>query len=604
MTLFRLPRRAAAAGLFCVLSASIASAAEAPVADAVVELPRYVVTDSRELPPPEAWRYGSLPGFEILSSASDRTTQRLISDFQMFRQALEVVWPMPTQLNTPVLLILCGKGNQFESFVPPKTEGSPEVARASVYLKGRRRSAIVIDVASKVVSIASIDNDDPSVDATRLSIEHNKQLYREYVHYLLSRSDPRLPAWFEEGMAQIVMAMKFEPSSIEFGRIEDPTAVSVEAAAVAQANAGLEEDESRLAGAPAEDRDFNAALARRALLPMGKLLSTPHDAPEVLNPLGNNTWAKQCYAFVHFGLFGQAGKMRKPFTEFLLRSTRGPVDEAVFRDCFRMSYKDMNLALRGYIEFTDYQSKMYRAKDGRRFLDETKIALRDATPAEVGRIKGQAKALATRTGEARSELIAPYIRGERDPELLAALGDLEHQEGKDDRAKKFLVAAVQGKTAAAEAYRELAQIELAEAKDKPAGKDGQLSSAQVSAIRTLVWKARTLPPTEAETYELWAETLLSSEARPTKEDAGGLIEGVKLFPNRLKLVYETAALAGDAGLTEAALSIAEYGLKATAEPKGKAKFEALRSRLAAQMPAAAAPSTSAPAAKPGAAARP
>src|SRR5581483_6449180 len=51
----------------------------------IIELPKFVVTDSRELPPPESWRYATIPGFEILTNASDRTTQRLIKDFELFR---------------------------------------------------------------------------------------------------------------------------------------------------------------------------------------------------------------------------------------------------------------------------------------------------------------------------------------------------------------------------------------------------------------------------------------------------------------------------------------------------------------------------------------
>ena len=62
-------------------------------ADPIVELPKFVVTDSRELPPPESWRYATIPGFEILTNASDRATQRLLRDFGMFRQALGHVWP-------------------------------------------------------------------------------------------------------------------------------------------------------------------------------------------------------------------------------------------------------------------------------------------------------------------------------------------------------------------------------------------------------------------------------------------------------------------------------------------------------------------------------
>ena len=69
--------------LFPLTLAAARAADDAAVAAAgpVVELPKFVVTDSRELPPPESWRYATMPGFEILSNASDKATQRLLRDF-------------------------------------------------------------------------------------------------------------------------------------------------------------------------------------------------------------------------------------------------------------------------------------------------------------------------------------------------------------------------------------------------------------------------------------------------------------------------------------------------------------------------------------------
>src|SRR4051794_20543804 len=56
------------------------------VAEPLLELPKLTVTDVRRLPPPEPWRYAQIPGFEILSAASDRETQKLLRDFQLFNE--------------------------------------------------------------------------------------------------------------------------------------------------------------------------------------------------------------------------------------------------------------------------------------------------------------------------------------------------------------------------------------------------------------------------------------------------------------------------------------------------------------------------------------
>ncbi|MBI4626600.1 MAG: hypothetical protein HY736_25700 [Verrucomicrobia bacterium] len=575
--------------------------AEDKAADPIIELPRFVVTETRELPRPEAWRYAQIPGFEILTNASNRTTQRLINDFELFKQALGVVWPAVDRMSVPVALILCAKGAKFDAFIPAGTGATPEMARASLFLKGRTQTAIIIDLQASELNILSTETDtvESGTDSGRISVDHNKQLYREYVHYLLSMSEPRLPAWFEEGMAQIIMAMRVDRKLIEFGRLEDPNTISAQAAMTAQLNAAIAADDPEgmmLAGAPAEDRDFNAALHRKALVSMEKFLAIKHDAPEALNPLGNNRWAKQAYAFVHMGLFGDNGRWQKPFAQFLARAAKEPVTEEIFKECFKMTYNAMLLQLRGYVEFTSYKSQEYRAK-GEGLPRPPPLALRDATQAEVGRIKGEALLLAGRKDAARAELIAPYVRNERDPGLLAALGLYEHAAGQAERARKFLEAAVLAKVVRPDAYLELARYRYADALAQPAAAEGRFSPAQVAGIVGLLLTARTQPPPTPGVYELMADTWVRSASTPTREDLIALVDGVRRFPGRLKLAFQAAALCGNAGLAEAAHSLADHGIKVAPDAAAKARFEQLKQSLPPAPLAPAAPAASAAPAK-------
>jgi len=569
-------------------------AEETPVGP-TIELPKFVVTDSRELPQPESWRYATIPGFEILSNASDRTTKQLIKDFEMFRMALGVVWPMPERPTAPTSLILCGRGGKFNGFVPSGKDSGVEMARASEFLKSGNRTAIVLDLESKALSILPSQTDDPASgsDSSQLAIDHNKQLYREYVRYLLSKSEPRLPAWFEEGMLQIIMAMKFEPTYIEFGKLEDPNTVSARASAVAQMNALAATDSfdfsAPLAGAPTEDRDFSAALQRRALMPLDKFFAIDHDAPEAVNPLGNNLWAKQAYAFVHMCLYGEHGKYQKAFGQFIARSTREPVTETMFEECFNfpdkkgvshpMSYRDMLVELRGFIDFAVYDSKEYHAKRGGKLPQPAPLELRDATQSEIGRIEGEALVLAGHDDMARAELIAPYIRGERDPALLAALGLYEHANNRDDRARKFLEAAAAGKAVRPDAYLLLAQFHYADAIAKPGRSDGKFSPRQITSIIDPLVTALQQPPSLPGVYELMADTWMHNAAKTKKEEAGILFEGAQLFPGHLRLIYEAALLCADADLIEAAHSLAEYGAETAPEGAPREKFERLNATL-------------------------
>ncbi len=595
-----------AALVACVslLAPSILFAQEKP-AESVVELPKFVVTDNRELPPPEAWRYALIPGFEILTNASDKATQRLIRDFEIFRQALGYAWPVPNRISQTTSLIICGRGNKFDAFIP-KGKVGPEVALASLFLKEGNKTAIVIDLASTTLNVLNVDDSSDAAtgtDSGQISVEHDKQLYREYVRYLLSRSEPRLPAWLEEGLSQIIMRMKIHDwRAIDFATLEDPNTVSAQAGMTAATNALAEEGDVLLPGAPAEDRDFNASLHRKTLVKLDRFFAIAHDSPEATAVLGNNRWAKQAYAFVHMCLYGERGKFKKPFMTFLQRLAREPASEPLFKECFNMTYNQMLLQMRGYIEMTVYEGQAFRAKKGGPdLIDPPKpIALRDATQSEVGRIKGEAKLIAGHTAAARQELIAPYIRGERDPELLGALGLFEQKNGETVRARRFLEAAQAGNVKRPDALFELAKLRHADALAKPAGANGTFDRAQVNGVVAPLLVARQQPPHQHQVYDLLADTWVRSGVRPTSDDAKPVIEGAVLFPTRLKLVYQAAVLAKEVGDVKSAHLLAEHGIKWGPDAAVKKRFEELKSTLPPSPPDAAtagAPATPAPAAK-------
>lgn len=246
-----------------------------------------------------------------------------------------------------------------------------------------------------------------------------------------------------------------------------------------------------------------------------------------------------------------------------------------------MTYKQMLMQIRTYCDFTVYESKEFRAKKGGPdLIDAPKpLELRDATQSEVGRIKGEAMVLAGHTVAARGELIAPYMRGERDPDLLAALGLYENKNGEPARARKFLEAAFAAKTKRADACLELARIRYAEALAKPEAPDRELSPAQVKAITEPLLVARSQPPPNVAVYDLLADTWARSAVKPKREDAVPVIEGAVLFPTRLKLVYQSIFFASDIGDLKSAHALADHGLKYAPDAATKKRFETAKAAL-------------------------
>jgi hypothetical protein len=551
----------------------------------IVELPTYTVTDRRELPAPETWYYGRIAGFEVLSNASEKATKRLVGDFQRFYLALSLVWPGVQQKNAvPTALILCGKGAKFDAFIPPGQQ-RPNRAMASLTLRAGEQAAIVIDFQTKVLNLSTPEGDAAAAttaagageDGASLGggdpgfqVDAYRQLYREYIRFLLGGVEPRGPAWFEEGVAQIFMAMEVTKTTITVGKVENPNTLSAEQAAL---------NEAGISGtAPAEDRDFNAALAKRRLLTMEQLFAVTHDAPEARGTLGG-TWAKQAYAFVHWGLYGDQGKHQKDFLTFLRRLDREPVSEALFKDCFKKSYRDMLLTIRGYVDFTNYMLAGIQAGKGEKLPEPPPFELREATEAEAGRITGDALRLAGHVPAARTAMSVPYIRGERDPNLLAAIGLLERAAGDDLRARKFLEAAAQGKAVRPRAFLELARLRFTAAAAKPAEARERFSAEQTAAVLTALFTARSQPPPLPEIYELIAATWARSVITPTAEHLAVLDEGIRFFPRHTGLVYATAEQKVRAGLVAEARALIALGLRVASDAGTREKFETLQASL-------------------------
>ncbi|MEO7412359.1 MAG: hypothetical protein ABIZ81_03295, partial [Opitutaceae bacterium] len=500
--------------LGCLLG-SMGLAQEAPTGP-IIELPRVVVTDSRDLPPPERWRYAEIPGFEVLTNASDRDTQKLIQDFQSFNFAVDVVWRgLQQKTGEPISLIICGRGGKFDAFAP-RIGNSPDTGRASLLLQEREKAAIVLDFQAKTIQLSNLadapagapapvaadaeaadaDAAVPGANSGEMEVDAYKQLYREYLRHLMSRAQPRFPAWFEEGLAQLFMGMTFDSRTITFAKLEDPNLASL--------SGGV------------EDRDFNKALEGRALMPLQEMFSIERGSSTATNPLGS-IWAKQSQAFVHLCLYGEGQRYQKGLITLLLRIQKEPVTEKLFRECFNKSYQDMLGILRGYQQFTAYKSLEWRLPKGQSIERPPLIALREATQAEIGRVKGEALRLAGQPAAAHTALIAPYVRGERDPRLLAALGLEELSAGHDDRAEKFLTAATTAKVERPRAYLELARIRYQASLAAASTTGDRFSDEQVSQIMAPLLVGRTQSPALPEIYELMSDTLVRGANVPAKE---------------------------------------------------------------------------------------
>jgi hypothetical protein len=542
-----------------------ARAADTPppvVTGEIVELPKFEVTDSRVLPPPEKWRYATVPGFEILSSISERETKRFVRDFLLLQDAIGILLPgiNHTDIAVPTSLILCGRGDGAQRFVPAD-RGDDAYRASAFFFDDPERATIVVDFALSELQLDS---------ATTVDADPYREFYKEYFRHMIRHQAGRPPAWFEEGLVQMFSAIDFDRKTITFAEIGDGFGGG-------------------------KDSDFNRVLGERALMPLPEMF-----AHEVVTT--DAFWSAQCYAFVHMCLYGRGKIYQAGFLKFLARASRELPTEQMFQECFKKNFNQMATELRGYIGFTDHKYVEMRAKKGQELPEPPPATLRDATEAEAGRIVGNALRLGGHGGDAHLALIAPYIRGSRDPQLLAALGLDERLEEHNDRAKKFLEAAVQAKIVRPRAYLELARLRY-EAAQTAKDDEGKftLTPAQVADVIAPLVTASTQPPPLAEVYELAAEVWSHSAKPPARDDLRLINQGVMVFSRRPALLARAADLNLRYGNPEDARKIITFALEVLPNSPARIAIEQLHDELPPEPPKPVAPPPPVPAPAPAAA---
>jgi len=544
---------------------SAASKAAPPTEGDTVKLPTMTVTEAANLPELEAWRYARIPGFEVLANASDNETRRLLVDFQKFQQAVKLIWPAPVKPVAAATIILCGKDNKFDEFTGKKSivEGT---LTPSLFIRNREQISILVDLQTQQVSIndavALLNTGSASVE---YQVDHYRQLYREYIHYLLSQGELRPPAWLEEGLAQIIMDIDLRDKTLIYGKVD-----TYRGEASGGSPVEADEFDASVASAVVGEQPFNVVLQHRAFIPFEQFFAITHQSPEAQSPLGNNLWAKQAYAFVHFCLFGENLRFKDALVTLVGRLVKEPLSEALFKECFKVGYKDMSKQLRAYLRYTKHKYQQYNLQDTDRLSLES-IELQPADATQIGLIKGDALRLAGRTGQALAEYRMAYLRGSRDPALLAGLGAVE---GDPETARKYIDLAVKNGVNRPSAYVKQAQMRLNDFKTDP-GPDGKLTATQVGLVLTPLFKARSLPPPLPETYETIAATWALSSVAPKPEHLTVLDEGARRFPRDSNLLAQAVELNQRAGAPTNARTLAELGLRFASVPADKARFEQL-----------------------------
>jgi hypothetical protein len=311
--------------------------------------------------------------------------------------------------------------------------------------------------------------------------------------------------------------------------------------------------------------------------------------------LRRKTWVAQCALVVRWVLDAHPLAEREKFWDLVARGAGG-ITATSFQASLGIDFATADAQLAAYLPTA--VRKTLTLKPAKPIKPPT-LALRDATDVELARLKGDWERLEVGfvkkstpeladkyLEQARRTLRRPYDRDAREPRLLAALGLCECDAGDDHAARDFLESAARLGVLRPRAAYELARLRFAEAVASPEEADGRLSTAQVAKIFTPLFAVREQAPPLPEVYELIAHVWARSAYRPTRNHLAVLDEGVRLFPRRSELVYQTAALYAHNGLDAESADLVKLGLLIAPAGTDHDRFAQLEAQLAAAAPAA------------------
>ncbi len=530
-----------------------------------------------------SWRHATLDEFEILSNLPDSQSNKFLRNFQLFRQALEVVRPGPPNARANSTLILCNRASDFKKLIPEGNEKEDEIV--SQFLQNCEQAIIVVDCETREInsSGAAVQNHNGQ-PYDRLTVEPRRGLYREFVHYQLPpESSP--PPWLLEGISQIAMDIEFTEQSIRFGEIDarkggnrEGTGIGAGttrggiAQAFSQRAVAMGGANTRAHGSIG-DRQFNIVLARQDLMPLEQFFAVAATDAEARNPLKHTIWAKQAYAFVHMCMFQFNGKLNDPMATFASRLSQEPLSETLFEECFGMSYAKMEKKLKSYIKRPN--AKFHRIKLSEYSgLLANDVTFKEANPFEKARILGDALGISGRDEQALSTYYLANSADNKDPELIAAIGIAEMNRGQTERARDYLESAASLGSIRPTTWTALARLRFEEA-NRNASEDGKLSAEQMNYVLAPLLKTLSLKPTLPETFILIADAWSNSSVVPSPPYIDLLGKGISQFPTDTELTLHAARLFAQIGQEKSAKELVKLGLRFAKDDSQRIELESL-----------------------------
>jgi hypothetical protein len=510
-----------------VLPAAPLSAVERETA---IELPPMIIAESSKAPP---WLYARVGETEYLSRCTAATTRAYITSQMEISRMLRVFMPAdffsPTAV--PIVSILAPLDSRQDSDDVAAREMQRMQQKALERLHEEGRRELKVPNAGRLRFLPNLRLDDRDMLAV-FTYLNEKDFRREriiaapdYLYARLVARTPTLPPWLIEGLVGLYQQSLFteQPITMDAAQWVSPADT-----------AGLRRD----------------AESRRVMLPAGDLFAARAlVTAENQHPARVAAWRAQAVLFVRWALDPANAPAADSFWKLAQRSATDPITEAIFVGCFGFGYSDLQERLSDYLPVAVKQPA--RIPPGK-LPALPRFDVKPATPAQIARLRGEWERLEIPfvrgkhpefvpryIEQARLTLRRPVGRGERDPQMLAALGLCELDAGDIEAARPWLEEAAAARVQRPRVHYEVARLRWLDL-TRNTGENMGFTAAQVQPVLEPLRVAAAQIPALPEVYLLLGDALLRSRDRVSASDLALLVKAVPLFRRLPPIAFRLA----------------------------------------------------------------
>jgi hypothetical protein len=408
----------------------------------------------------EGWRMVTTEHFRVLSQAGDRQTQLWIRNYEQFISATSKAVGIKPNALPPLTMILFARDKEFTPYKMVRPDGkAAKISGQFVRLGGISAIALAVDSDQE---------------------ETKRVIYHEGVHWLMSRDPNRHPAWFAEGIAEMLSTFEQNGSKVNWAK---PISSHLE------------------------------QLNGNGLLPLQDFLVRT-DALQDQDREDDRYYA-QSWAFVHFLMLSQPSRV--PVLDRALAAYRQGSGEAAVREAFGVNLAAIEKDFNHYVQQAAFSYLTFPVETTRESPASTAAppAVVEAALGFMAMTIGK-KDLAQQHAQRAVDLAADLPDGH---EVLALLA----RQSKDEAAiRKHAEAALRAGSRSAEMYLLMAYSLSRE-------RSGNFQAAAAARI-PLLQKAIELDPRQRDAYRQLANDLMYYE-KPRAEDVVPLEQGRRYFPN-------------------------------------------------------------------------